>query len=206
MPYLAKVQRSSKQLYPISFGSQAVALYTQIKSLGLDKQMQIYSVICTHEAISPRDIKGASEGVYLLEYHPRMLKYKDTPHNRRLTELMGVDPVDAREQGGSRVLASSHYWAAWEAVFFIKKAAERSGWKSKGHNAAFIQALEGMSVEESLEHPQGPKTVRKQDHKAIIDFYVSRVEDGEIHVKQRIAGADVEKRMPPRVDFTREAV
>jgi len=206
LPYLAKVSKSSKQLYPIAFGAQAVAIYTQAKSMGLDKDMRIYSVICTHEAISPKDLGSATEGIYLLEYFPRMHKYKDTPHTRKLLELMNVDPVEGREKGGNRVIAGSHHWAAWESVFFIKKAVEKSGWKSKADNPAFIQTLEGMNVEESFEHPQGAKRIRKEDHKAIIDSYLSRVENGEIHVKQRIAAAEVEKRMPSRVDFTKEAL
>jgi hypothetical protein len=62
-----------------------------------------------------------------------------------------------------------------------------------------------MKVEESFEHPQGPKYIRKEDHKAVIDFYMSRVENGEIHVKQKIAAADLEKRFPSRHDFTKES-
>jgi branched-chain amino acid transport system substrate-binding protein len=206
LPYLARVSKTSKQLYPIAFGAQAVAIYTQVKSMGLDKDMRIYSVICTHEAISPKDLGSATEGIYLLEYFPRMLKYKDTPHTRRLRELMNIDPVEGREKGSNRVIAGSHHWAAWESVFFIQKAVEKSGWKSKADNPAFIGALEGMSVEESFEHPQGAKRIRKEDHKAIIDSYISRVENGEIHVKQRITTAEVEKLMPPRVDFTKETL
>jgi hypothetical protein len=41
---------------------------------------------------------------------------------------------------------------------------------------------------------------------AIIDSYISRVENGELHVKQRIAAEEVEKQMPPRGDFTRETL
>jgi branched-chain amino acid transport system substrate-binding protein len=204
LPYLAKVPKTTKQLYSIFFGSQAVALFTQSASLGLDKAMNRYTMSCTHEAISPNDIGGVSEGVYLLEFMPRMLKYQDTPHNRKLRELMGVDPVDGRETGASRVIAGSHYWAAWESVFFIKKAIEKSGWKSQKDTPDFIQALEGLEVQESFEHPQGAKYIRKQDHKAVIDHYMSRVENGEIHVKHKIAGKDLEKRFPPLHDFTRE--
>ena len=122
LPYLAKIPKSTTQLYSIFFGSQSVALYTQSKSMGLDKDMARYSVLCTHEAISPKDIGGASDGVNLLEYHPRMLKYKDTPHNRKLRDLMGVDEADAREKGSKRILAGSHFWQVWESVFFIQKA------------------------------------------------------------------------------------
>ncbi len=206
LPYLAKVDKDAEQLYSIFFGSQSVAYYTQSKSMGLDKKMHRYSVLCTHEAISPKDIGGVTEGLYLLEYHPRMLKYKDTPHNRKLRELMGVDPLDGREQGSNRIIAGSHYWAAWESVFFIKKAVEKSGWKSQKETPEFIQALEGMSVAESLEHPQGAKYIRKQDHKAVIDNYMSRIENGEFHVKHKIAAKDLEKLFPPRNDFSKEAL
>jgi len=206
LPYLAKVPADTQELYSIFFGPQSVALYTQSKSMGLDKRMRRYSVICTHEAISPKDLEGASEGIYLLEYHPRMLKYRDTPHNKKVRELMKVDPVDGREEGSNRVLAGSHYWAVWESVFFIKKGVEKSGWKSKKDALAFLQAIEGMQVKESFEHPQGDKYIRPQDHKAIIDFTMSRIENGELHVKRKIAAAEIEKMLPPRVDFTKESL
>ncbi len=205
LPYLAKVSKDSQQLYSVFLGSQSVAYYTQSKSLGLDKAMNRYSVLCTHESISPKELGGASEGIYMLEYMPRGLKYKDTAHNRKLRELMKVDPVDGKEEGSNRILASSHYWASWESVFFIKKAVEKSGWKAKKDTPDFIKALEGLKVEESFEHPQGPKYIRKEDHKAVIDFYMSRVENGEIHVKWKIPAADLEKRFPPRHDFTKES-
>lgn len=206
LPYLAKVPADTEELYSIFFGPQSVALYTQSKSMGLDQRMKRYSVICTHEAISPKDLAGASEGIYLLEYHPRMLKYKDTPHHRKVRELMRVDPIDGKEEGTNRIIAGSHYWAVWESVFFIKKAIEKSGWQSRKDTLDFMEALEGMQVKESFEHPQGDKYIRPQDHKAVIDFAMSRIENGELHVKHRIPAAEVEKAFPPRVDFTKERI
>ncbi len=205
LPYLAKVPDNTDQLYSIFFGSLSVGYYTQTKSMGLDKRMNRYSVICTHESIDPGDLSGASEGVYLLEYHPRMLKYKDTPHHRKIRELLKVDDDHGREEGSSRIIAGSHYWAVWESLFFIKKAVEASNWQTKKDTPDFIRALEGMKVEESFEHPQGAKFIRAEDHKAIIDFKMSRIENGLIQVKQEIKAADVLKRLPPRVDFTKEA-
>lgn len=206
VPYLAKVPGETEELYSIFYGSQSVAYYTQSQQLGLAKKMDRYSVICTHESISPKDIGGASEGIYLLEYFPRMLTYKDTPHHRKLRELMRVDPIDGREEGSDRVIAGSHYWAVWESVFFIKKAVEKSGWQSKKDTPDFIRALEGMQAEESFEHPQGNKYIRAEDHKAVIDFWMSHIEDGEIHVKRKIPASDVEKFFPPRYDFTQETI
>ncbi len=205
LPYLAKVPKSTTQLYSIFFGSQSVALYTQSKAMGLDKDMSRYSVLCTHESISPKDIGGASEGVNLLEYHPRMLKYKDTEYNKKVRELMGVDADDGRESDSKRILAGSHYWQVWESVFFIKKGIEKSGWKTKKDTPDFIQALEGMAVKESFEHPQGDKFIRAKDHKAVINFYMSKIEDGRIHVKHNIPSSDVERHFPARYDFTKES-
>ncbi len=206
LPYLVKVPEKTEQLYSIFFGAQSVAFFTQSKSMGLHERMKRYTVICTHESISPKDIGGASEDIYLLEYHPRMLKYKDTPYNRKLRDLMKIDPMDGQEEGSNRVVDGSHYWACWESVFFIKRAVEKSGWKSRKDHPDFIQALEGMEVKESFEFPQGDKYMRRQDHKAVIDHYMSHIENGEIHVKMRIPKEDTAKRFPPRFDFTNEVL
>ena len=62
-----------------------------------------------------------------------------------------------------------------------------------------------MKVKESFEHPQGDKFMRAQDHKTVINFYMSQVENGEIHVRKNIPASDVETRFPPRFDFTKQA-
>ena len=204
LPYLVKISDKTTQLYSIFFGAQSVAFYQQSMSLGLHKRMKRYSVVCTHEAIAPNDIGGASEDVYLLEFLPRALQYKDTEHHRKLRNLMKIDPLEGREIGGSPVIAGSHYWAVWESVFFIKNAIEKSGWKSKRDNLDFIQALEGMEVKESFEFPQGDKYMRREDHKAVIDHWMSHVENGQIHVKMKIPKEDIVKRFPARDNFTTE--
>jgi branched-chain amino acid transport system substrate-binding protein len=206
LPYLARVPADTQVLYSIFFGAQSTAYYTQGKSMGLDQRMQRYSVICTHEAISPRDLAGASEGVYLLEYHPRQLKFKDTVHNRRFRDLMEIDPVDGREKTSTRVVAGSHHWAIWESIFFIQKAVEQSGWKSKNDHLAFIKAMEGLRVTESFEHPQGNKYIRPTDHKAVIDFNMSKIGENAIVVQKPIPAGDIEKLFPPRNDFSKESV
>ena len=134
---------------------------------------------------------------------PNMKKYSQV--GRQVRDLMRVDPVDGKEDGSKRIIAGSHYWAGWESVFFIQKAIEKSGWKSKKDTPDFIQALEGLEVQESFEHPQGSKVMRAKDHKTVIDFYMSKVQNGEIHVQHNISAADVESRFPARYDFTKES-
>lgn len=206
LPYLAKIPSDTEVLYSLFFGSQSVAFYTQANSLGINKNVKLYSVVCGHEAIAPSDLGGASEGAYLLEYLPRQLQFQDTPYNRKIRELMNVDPVNGKEEGSSRIIAGSHYWATWEAVFFIKEAVEKSGWRTKKDTPDFIAALEGMEVKESMAHPQGDKVIRAQDHKAVINFHMSHVEDARINVKHHIPAQDVVQFFPPLVDFTKESV
>lgn len=206
IPYLTKIPPETELLYTIFYGADAAAFFIQTQELGLAKRLKRYTVICIHESICPKDLRGATEGIYLLEYLPRKLQFKDTPYHRQLREAVGIEPVDGREVGGDKVVAGSHYWAVWESIFFIKKAIEQSGWKTRKDHPGLIKALEGMHVKESNEFPQGDKYIRPQDHKAVIDFFMSKVENGEINVQYRIPKEEVVPKFPPKVDFTKEVV
>jgi len=206
VPYVIRIPATTNVIYPIAFGSTAVSLFTQINSMKLNEKAKIYSVVCTHEAISPKDLGGASEGFQMLEYHPRQLPYKDTAYNRNFFSRLGIDARDAKEVGGSKIAAMSHAWAAWETVFFIKAAVEKAGWKTRADHPSFIQALEGLEVTESAEHPQGSKRMRAEDHKALGDQYMSRIENGEFSVVSKIPAADYIGKMPPKADFRLEKV
>src|SRR5882724_3705122 len=147
VPYLAKIPQETEVLFSVFFGAQAVAFYTQAKSMGLEKTMRMYSICGTMEAIAPADLQGAGEGVYLVENFPRMIKYKDDAFHREHNTRMAIDDVDARESNSQRVMAKSHAWQSWENVFILKQAIETSGWKSKKDDKLVIEALEGMQVD-----------------------------------------------------------
>ena len=68
------------------------------------------------------------------------------------------------------------------------------------------EALEGMEMPNSLGFPQGAKTLRKEDHSGIIDCYISRVENDELHVKKKIGREEMAKLMPPRFDLSKQAL
>src|SRR3546814_20837891 len=77
VPYLAKIPADTEVLFSVFFGALSVAFYTQAKSMGLEKNMAMYSVAGTVEANAPSDLGGAADGVYMLAQFTRMLKYKD---------------------------------------------------------------------------------------------------------------------------------
>ena len=41
-------------------------------------------------------------------------------------------------------------------------------------------------MENSLAFPQGTKVLRKEDHSGMIDCYISRVENDELHLKKKV--------------------
>lgn len=204
VPYLAKIPEETEVLFSVFFGALSVAFYTQQKAMGLDEKMKMYSVSGTIEAIDPRDIGGATEGVWFLENFPRPLEFKDDEYHKAFIEMMDVDPVYAKENGSDRVMAKSHCWQSYENFFVLKKAIEESGWKTRKDTPGVIEALEGMEMPNSLAHPQGEKKLRAQDHSGIIDCYMSRVEDSKFVLKKRIPKEEIEAKLPPRYDFTKQ--
>ena len=203
VPYLAQISSDAEVLLPAFIGSLSVAFYTQAKNMGLDKKMKMISSSASIESIAPDDIQGAAEGVYFFENFPRMLKAKDDQFHKEFNKRLGIDDVHAREIGGQRVMDKSHGWQAWEDIFALKQAIEKSGYKTRKDVEGVIQALEGMEMQNSLGHPQGDKLIRKEDHVGIIDCYISRVEGGKLEVKKRIPKEELAKNMPLRHDLSK---
>ena len=156
------------------------------------------------DSLAPADLKGAAEGVYIVENFPRMLKYKDDAFHREYNKLLGTDDVNAREIGSDKVNAKSHSWQSWENLFALKKAIEVSGWKQKKDDQGVIEALEGLAMDNSLGFAQGGKVLRKEDHSGMIDCYISRIENDEFHVKKKITKEEMAAMLPPRVDFSKQ--
>lgn len=206
VPYLAKIPTDTQVLFSVFFGAQSVAFYSQAKSMGLEKTMKMYSVSGTMEAIAPADLQGAGEGVYIVENFPRVTKYKDDEFHRQHNVRMSIDDVDARETNSQRVMAKSHAWQSWENVFALKKAIEVSGWKTKKDDKLVIEALEGLTLDNSLGHPQGAKMIRREDHAGMIDCYISRVENGKFEVKKKVTKEELTAQLPTRVDFSKQSV
>ncbi len=203
VPYLAQIPEDTQVVLPAFIGALSVAFYTQSKTMGLDKRVKMFSSSASIEAIAPDDIKGAAEGGYFLENFPRQLKYKDDEFHREFIKQMGIDPVDARETGGKRVIDKSHAWQSWEDIFAIKQAIEASGYKSRKDIEGAIRALEGIHLKNSVGHPQGDKIIRKEDHAGLIDCYISRVENGKFEVKKRIPKEELAKNMPLRHNLSK---
>jgi branched-chain amino acid transport system substrate-binding protein len=198
VPYLAQISADTEVLLPAFIGSLSLGFYTQAKSMGLDKKMKMFSSSASIESIAPDDIQGAAEGVYFFENFPRLLSSKDDEYHREFNKRLQIDDMDARQIGGPAVMDKSHCWQAWEDLFALKQAIEKSGYKTRKDVEGVIQALEGMEMKNSLGHPQGDKFIRKEDHVGIMDCYISRVVNGKLALQKRVPKEDLLKNMPVR--------
>ena len=198
VPYLAQISADTEVLLPAFIGSLSLGFYTQAKSMGLDKKMKMFSSSASIESIAPDDIQGAAEGVYFFENFPRLLSSKNDEYHKQFNERLQIDDMDARQIGGQAVMDKSHCWQAWEDIFALKQAIEKSGYKTRKDVEGVIQALEGMEMKNSLGHPQGDKFIRKEDHVGIMDCYISRVVSGKLALQKRVPKEDLLKNMPVR--------
>jgi branched-chain amino acid transport system substrate-binding protein len=206
VPYLAKIPEETEVLFSVFFGALSVAFYSQSKSMRLDEKMKMYSVSGTIEAVDPRDIGGAAEGVHFLENFPRPLEYKNDEYHKQFIEMMNIDPVHAEEIGSDRIMAKSHAWQSYENFFALKSAIEASGWQRDKDTPGVIEALEGLEMPNSLAHPQGTKLLRAEDHSGMVDCYISKVEDSKFVVKKKIPRDEMIAKLPPRYDFRKESL
>jgi branched-chain amino acid transport system substrate-binding protein len=154
----------------------------------------MYSVSDTIEAIAPADLKGAPEGVYIVENFPRMLKYKDDAFHKAYNALLGVDDVHARETGSDKVNAKSHPWQSYENLFALKQAIAASGWKQKSDDHG-AEALEGLKMENSARFAQGAKVLRKEDHRAAIRAHEIDSQSATLRIRHHRGGGPSSPRL-----------
>ena len=110
---------------------------------------------------------------------PRRLVYKDTEKIRILRKALNVDD-EGNEIGGPRVLVASRNWCFYEAIYWIKRGIEKSGWKSKKDHSAFVEAIESMCVKEGPDFIQGDKCFRAHDHFLLMDLWMGHVENNKM--------------------------
>lgn len=204
LPYLTKIDvKDTDVLLYVFPGSNVVRFLEQADSLGLLERVNLFGVICSIDGIDTETIP-ALEGSWYVSNHPRLaaeVPERLKEYDAHLRHAVGVDDY-GHEIGGERTVTGSHYWYAWEALHFLGKAIEESGWQSKADNPVLIEALEGIAAEAGFGFPQGEIFIRAQDHQGFHDHYIERVEQGKLRVKLHFDKA--EAIYPPEADYTQE--
>jgi|Deesub1362A_J573_1020465.scaffolds.fasta_scaffold00185_53 branched-chain amino acid transport system substrate-binding protein len=206
LPYLNKINPKEVDILVAGyFTADLLKLARQASEKGLIKHMEIIGGAMP-TGLTVEDLGPAAEHIWFTAYGLRRIAnipeaYR--PFNKVYRDAIGLDD-EGRSIKDGKMAAVSYSWAAWEHVFWVKRGIEKSGWRSKDDNEKFMKALEGMSVEASVEFPQGPKTMRAQDHQVFTDQYVTKIEGGKFVVKGVVKAEDL--MYEPEVDYTKQKI
>ncbi|RLD94704.1 MAG: hypothetical protein DRI93_03610 [Aquificota bacterium] len=199
LPYLRKIPKSAEAVFFANFGSDFLSFIRDLHAIRPDiKKLGAVYVLSGQD---PKKLGPAAEGLYCIAPYPTRLEGLNTPYNRAYRKLIGVDE-EGLEIGTGKRFVLAYDWAVWQAMFALKAAIEKSGWKSRKDTPKVIKALEGMRYEESLEFPQGSGYIRAEDHLAIVGLYVEQIVKGVLKVVTKIPAQEVV--YSPTVDRTKE--
>ncbi len=204
VPYLNKIDTDKVEILVAGyFTADILKLARQAYEKGMLKKMQIVGGAMP-TGLAPKDFGPAGPALWFTGYGVRRMvnvppELKE--FNKVMRAAVGIDD-EGKDAKSGEVGAVEYGWAGWEHVNWIKRGIEKSGWKGKSDNLAFIKALEGMSVKAGLDFPQGDKTMRAQDHQAFTDIYISKVENDNLVIKGRVMAKDLD--YPAEVDLTKQ--
>jgi len=183
--YLAKLRPASDApgLFHSVAGSDAVRLGKQIGEFGLQKQ---YRIAGTCDVIFPETFDQQApdlDGAYIVEQYPvKEMAPLDGPADKEFRRVF--------REVSKGVPAGPHSYASYESTFVFKRAVEASGYRSRADTMKVIQAIEGMTAQKSAEFPQGPFTIRKEDHQGLLNLYIWQLKNGQAHMQAVVSAAD----------------
>ncbi len=200
LPYLkGKIPKEADAVFFANFGSDFLSFIRDLYAIRPHiKKLGAVYVLSGHD---PKKLGKPAEGLYCITPYPTTLAGLNTKANRIYRKIIGVDK-NGVEIGTGKRFVLAYDWAVWEPLFALKRAIEKTGWKSRKDTPKVIKALEGMKCKESVEFPQGNMRIRAKDHLTITGLYVEQVYHGTLRVVARIPAKEVE--FTPEVDRTKE--
>jgi branched-chain amino acid transport system substrate-binding protein len=183
--YLAKLRPASDApgIFHSVAGSDAVRLGKHIGEFGLQKQ---YKMAGTCDVIFPETFDEQAkdlDGSYIVEQYPvKEMAPLDTPADREFRKVF--------REVSKGVPAGPHSYASYQSTFIFKRAVEAAGYKAKKDTLKVVQAIEGMTGQKSVEFPQGPFTMRKEDHQGLLNLYIWQLRSGQAHMQSVVSAAD----------------
>jgi len=170
--YFGRVRSARPEvLYTSVAGNDTVRLFTQMKDFGVLDGLTVLGASGTVTGQNIGAIGDAAEGFITgVGYSPLI----DSPENKAFVEKFNA------ENGADPDLYGAD---SYGILFAYKAAVEAAG---SAETDAVRAALEGLT----WDTPQGPKTIRAEDHQAIQPMYVVQIENGAFTIANLIAGED----------------
>jgi len=197
-PFLSKISGDFDGLFGIFFGKDGVTIATQAYDLGLTKKYKWAGDGSISESTNLIAIGNKIDGFTAINrYIPVFDGPLNTPYhhaffNEAKERLAKIDP--------SGPLPDKYVDSNFEALNALKIGMEMSKFDTPADTMKLIEALEGLELKEGYDFPQGPKTIRKEDHQAFTREFIFEVSGGTYHIKEVVPG---DKTMvPPACNFS----
>lgn len=172
--YLNQVPDDTEVLFNALVGGSSVNFLQQ--SVEMDVPGERLGAIASVEGIDISGLDEGAEGARYATMSPRELEGLDTDAYQHFREIADVDGTDEVPVGG-------HWTAGYEALSWIKDAAEAIEWSGEDDHRAFIEWFEeGPSVDGGEAYPQGAKYFRGEDHQCFMNMFVEQIQDGQLTV------------------------
>jgi branched-chain amino acid transport system substrate-binding protein len=156
-------------LYTSVAGNDSVRLLTQLQEYGLLSRLQVVGASGTITAQNIKAIGKAAEGfVTGVGYSPLI----DTPENKKF-----VAAFKAANKADPDLYAADSYGL----IYLYKAAAEKA---KSVETDALRKGMEGLQ----WDTPQGKKTMRAEDHQAIMSMYAVQIKGGKFQIQSKIDG------------------
>jgi branched-chain amino acid transport system substrate-binding protein len=196
--FLSKINGDIEGLFGIFFGKDGVTIATQAYDLGLTKKYKWAGDGSISESTNLIAIGHKIDGFTAINrYIPVFQGPLDTPYHHKF-----FDEAKARlaKMDPSGPLPDKYVDSNFEALNALKIGMEMSKFESRADTMKLIEALEGLELKEGYDFPQGPKTIRKEDHQAFPQEFIFTVSDGTYHLIETVPGAKT--MAPPSCHFS----
>jgi branched-chain amino acid transport system substrate-binding protein len=176
-PFLSKISGDFDWLFGIFFGKDGVTIANQAFDLGLTKKYKWVGDGSIAESTNLPAQGNKIEGfIGINRYIPVLDGPLNTPANRRFIEEA---QVRLKEIDPSGPLPDRFVQSNFEAMNALKLGMEKSKFQSRADTPKLIEALEGLEMKEGDDFPQGDKTLRKEDHQAMLQQFIFEIKDGK---------------------------
>jgi branched-chain amino acid transport system substrate-binding protein len=196
--YLSKINGNFDGLFGIFFGKDGVTYATQAHDLGLSKKYKTAGDGSICEPSNMPALGSKIDGfIAINRYVPIFDGALNTPYlhaffNEAKKRLVKIEP--------SNPLPDKYVNSNYEALNALKLGIEKSKFESRADTMKLIEALEGLTLKEGYDFPQGTKTIRKADHQAFPRELIFEVSGGTYHLRTIVPG---DKTMvPPACTFS----
>jgi branched-chain amino acid transport system substrate-binding protein len=184
-PFLSKISGEFDGLFGIFFGKDGVTIGNQAYDLGLTRKHKWAGDGAIAESTNLPALGSKIEGfVGINRYLPVFDAPLNTAAHRKffddaVARLKLIDP--------SGPLPDRYVQSNFEAMNALKLGMENCGFRGREDTPKLIEALEGLEMKEGDDFPQGDKTLRKDDHQAILREFIFDIKDGKPRILETVA-------------------